>query len=548
MTTYASESREQRLGPPSPSGKKGARFWLIFASLSVTLFLSALDYTALASALPVIVHDLKGSDFSWVGTAYALSSTAFLPMSGGLAQIVGRRIAFIIALGFFALGSALCGAARSMNWLIGARAIQGVGGGAIISLASIVISDLVTLQERGTYNGLLGMTWAVAVALGPIVGGALAENGAWRWLFYLNLPICAVSFILVVVFMSLPTPAGTFKEKFFAMDWIGNFLVIGSSSALVIALTWGGGRYGWGEAPVLVPLILGIVGLVVWLFYEVKYSSHPTVAPELLGNRTSVSGYLQVFFNSVIVVAWVYYMPVYFQACKDAGPIQSGIDMFGGTLSIGPFIVLAGVSVTVLKIYRPQLWIGWVLLTAGMGIMGLLRANTPLAQGIGFSVIIASGAGMIFAVTYFPVLSPLPVTLNAQALALFAFTRALAQIWGIAFGSAILTNELKKYLPDQYVQFAAGGIEKVYALIPEIPALPAPLKQEVQYAFGESIRPIWYTLAGIGFLGLVSSALMRDIPLHNYVDEQWKLEEKNSNGSNVVLKNQTDVDIEEVRH
>ncbi|KAG2006197.1 MFS multidrug transporter [Coprinopsis cinerea AmutBmut pab1-1] len=508
------------------STKKGAKFWLVFVSLCVTLFLSALDYTALASALPVIVHELKGSDFAWIGTAYALTSTAFLPMSGGLAQIVGRRIAFIIALFFFALGSALCGAAQSMDWLIAARAIQGIGGGAIISLSAIVISDLVTLQERGTYNGLLGLTWAVAVAIGPIVGGTFAEKNAWRWLFYLNLPVCAVSLVLIVAFMSLPTPQGTLKEKLSAMDWFGNLLVLASSSALVLALTWGGARYQWGDIRVLLPLIIGILGLIVWLFYEVKFASHPTVAPELLGNRTTISGYIQVFVNSLVVVAWVYFMPVYFQACKDAGPIQSGIDMFGGTLTVGPFIVFGGVSVTVWKVYRPQLWVGWILLTVGMGVLSIVDASSPLSHSIGICVITASGAGIIFAVTYFPVLSPLPVTLNAQALACFAFVRSMAQIWGIAFGGAILTNELKKQLPPQFVKLADGGVEKVYALIPEIQKLPEPLKGRVQHAFGESLRPIWYVLTGIAGLGLLCSLLMKDIPLHNYVDEEWALDRK----------------------
>ncbi|EAU87383.2 MFS multidrug transporter [Coprinopsis cinerea okayama7 len=504
------------------STKKGAKFWLVFVSLCVTLFLSALDYTALASALPVIVHELKGSDFAWIGTAYALTSTAFLPMSGGLAQvkrsrsetrskkltlsqIVGRRIAFIIALFFFALGSALCGAAQSMDWLIAARAIQGIGGGAIISLSAIVISDLVTLQERGTYNGLLGLTWAVAVAIGPIVGD-------------LNLPVCAVSLVLIVAFMSLPTPQGTLKEKLSAMDWFGNLLVLASSSALVLALTWGGARYQWGDIRVLLPLIIGILGLIVWLFYEVKFASHPTIERWHLnyweigrlfrGGQNRFSKYIQVFVNSLVVVAWVYFMPVYFQACKDAGPIQSGIDMFGGTLTVGPFIVFGGVSVTVWKVYRPQLWVGWILLTVGMGVLSIVDASSPLSHSIGICVITASGAGIIF------------VTLNAQALACFAF------IWGIAFGGAILTNELKKQLPPQFVKLADGGVEKVYALIPEIQKLPEPLKGRVQHAFGESLRPIWYVLTGIAGLGLLCSLLMKDIPLHNYVDEEWALDRK----------------------
>jgi hypothetical protein len=143
------------------------------------------------------------------------------------------------------------------------------------------------------------------------------------------------------------------------------------------------------------------------------------------------------------------------------------------------------------------------------------------------------------ACTYFPVLSPLPVTLNAQALALFAFLRAMAQIWGIAFGSAILTNRLVVHLPDQYVSVAAGGIEKVYALIPEIPNLRQPLKSEVQYAFGESLRPIWYAWAGISFLGLLSSLLMRDVPLHSYIDEQWMLEDRATGEKSISSERQS---------
>ncbi|TFK26921.1 Mfs1.1 [Coprinopsis marcescibilis] len=523
----------------SSSSKKGLRFWLIFLALSFTTFLSALDYTALAAALPVIVHDLKGSDFAWIGTAYTLTSTAFLPMSGGLAQILGRRSAFILALAFFALGSALCGSAQDMNWMIAARAIQGVGSGAIVALASIIISDLVTLQERGTYNGLLGLTWTVSLALGPLIGGAMADRGIWRWIFYINLPVSGVAFILATFFMTLPTPQGSFKDKFFAMDWIGNALVACGSTGLVLALTWGGGTYPWSSAAVLVPLVLGVAFLVGWIVYEVKIASHPTVAPELIGNRTSVSGYLQTFLVSLIIAAWMYYIPVYFQACKDASPTQAGISMFGGTMVVGPFIVASGISVTATQKYRPQLWFGWVLLTVGFGVMGIVGAATPSAQPIAFSAILSAGAGIIFSVAYFPVLSPLPVSLNARALALFIFLRVLAQVWGISFGSVILTNELTKRLPAEFLQITGDGVERVFGLIPSIPNLAQPLKADVQHAFAESIRPVWYTMTGIAFLGLLSSLMMADIPLHNKVDESWRLEGKST------VTQQSSLDMEE---
>ncbi len=137
--------------------KKGIVFWLIFLSICVALFLSALELTAVSTTLPTIAHDLHATDFVWVGSAYALSSTAFMPMSGGIAQIFGRRPALLGALGLFAAGSGICGGASSMAMLIAGRTIQGLGGGGIQSLSAIILADLVTLQERGLYAGLFGL-------------------------------------------------------------------------------------------------------------------------------------------------------------------------------------------------------------------------------------------------------------------------------------------------------------------------------------------------------------------------------------------------------
>lgn len=137
--------------------KKGAIFWLIFLSICLSLFLSALDQTAVSTALPTIAHDLHTSDFVWVGSAYALASTAFIPMSGALAQIFGRRPALLTCLILFALGSGVCGGARNMPMLIAGRTIQGLGGGGIQSLSAIILADMVTLQERGLYAGLFGL-------------------------------------------------------------------------------------------------------------------------------------------------------------------------------------------------------------------------------------------------------------------------------------------------------------------------------------------------------------------------------------------------------
>ncbi|GJE91675.1 MFS general substrate transporter [Phanerochaete sordida] len=458
--------------------RKGARFWLILLAICVSLFLSALEYTAVSTALPTIVHDLQGNDFVWVASAYALASTALLPMTGGLAQIFGRRPTMLGSQALFALGSALCGAAQNMRWLIAARTIQGAGGGGILAIASIIISDLVPLKERATYNGIIGFVWAIACSLGPVIGGSLTERGQWRWLFYLNLPIGGFAAALVVLFLRLKTPPGSVREKLGRMDWIGNALIIASSTSCVLGLTWGGIRYPWTSSHVLAPLMTGIIGIVVFLVYEAIFPREPIIPFTLVSNCTSLSGYIQTFIAPVQSLAAIYFIPIYFQACRDASPIRSGVEMFGYGLTVGPFLILTGISISITKRYRVQLWLAWVLVMVGMGLCSTVSADSPLAHAIGYWVLPGIGTGIIYAGTYFPVLAPLPVSENAHALAFFAFCRSFAGVWGVTIGTAVLQTQLTHKLPREFVDQFPDGVEIAYSIVPVIPTLPEPFRTQ----------------------------------------------------------------------
>ncbi|KAL0566658.1 hypothetical protein V5O48_015343, partial [Marasmius crinis-equi] len=269
----------------------------------MSLFLSAMELTALSTAAPRMIHDLHGTTgFFWVGTASLLAATAS-PMSGGVAEIFGRQPALITALGIFGLGSVLCGTARNTTWGIIGRTVQGIGSGAIQSLSYIIVSDLVSLQERGTYNAILGLAWAVAATVGPLVGGSLAQKGLWRWLFYLNLPVCGVAIIAAIFLLRLPKPQGKLREKLQKMDWIGNFLVIASSVVFIIGLSWGGSVYPWSSFRVIATLTAGFFGFIFFLIYEANWASNPIVPFSLLSNRSSVSGYIQNFTGVLVLIA-----------------------------------------------------------------------------------------------------------------------------------------------------------------------------------------------------------------------------------------------------
>ncbi|KAF9241322.1 MFS general substrate transporter [Melanogaster broomeanus] len=514
--------------PPTPqsnqlfSTKPGVKFWLIFISLGICLILSALELSSVSNALPTIANTFHASQFVWVGSAYAMASTAFLPMSGGLAQSFGRRPTMLLSIALFAIGSGVSGGATSMNMLIAGRAVQGLGGGGIQSLTGIILADLVSLQERGMYSGLFGLTWSLAMSIGPIVGGSLASQGQWRWLFYLNFPICAFAALLVFILLDLPTPKDSFRDKVINLDWIGNMIIIGSSISCTLALTWGGVTAPWNSATVLAPLIIGLLGLIAFIVYEATLATNPLVPISLLTNWTGISGYLQTFVASLLCLCVIYFFPVFFQGCKGASPVMSGVYCLGLS-AFAPAGIISGLLVRKTGRYRLQLWVGWCALLVGLGLMSTLRANTSPAFAVGFSVIVGIGIGIQYATTMYPIQAPLPVTQNAPALAFMWFLRSFAGVWGVTIGNTVLQNELVKRLPSDFtstIPDADAGL--AYVLIPELPLLQPQLLAQVEDAFAGGMMVIWQVLFGIAGLGLLCSLPMKGLPLTKSLDEQWR--------------------------
>ncbi|KAJ6511403.1 major facilitator superfamily domain-containing protein [Mycena vitilis] len=527
------KSKEDTIDGQKP--KRGIRFWLVFFSLFVSFFLVCLEATVVSTALPVIASELHITQFVWIGSSYALANAAILPLCGGLAQVFGRKPVILGSLALFIVGSAIGGAARNEGTLFSGRILQGMGGGGTLALCTIIVSDLVSLAERGAFNGILGLAWCFSGGIGPLVGGALAQRGQWRWIFYMNIPIAAFSFVMTLFTLRLPIPPGTVKEKLMKIDWGGNAIIIGSTAACSIALTWGGIEFSWNSANVLVPLILGVVGIGGFLLYEAKMTRFPLVPFHIIADRTSLSGFLQTFILSMPHLSLLYYLPVYYQACKDASPTASGVDLFGIAFSIAPITMLTGFSVNKFKRYRPQLWSGWAVLVLGSGLLSTITADSSRAKSIGFQIINGLGIGLLYMNLYFPILAPLPVTSSAQALAFYNYLRALAQTWGVTIGSTVLQNQLKKQLPPDFSQLFPEGIEIAYAAIPQIPTLPQPLKEEVRAAFAQSLSKLWQVHIGLAGLGLLASLLMRGLPLHTQLNKEWEMEREKERSEEVVL-------------
>ncbi|KZT52009.1 iron permease [Calocera cornea HHB12733] len=518
--------------------KKDAGFWMIIVSLCVTSWLAAIDLTSVSTALPTIIDDLNGgSDFVWVGSAFTLASTAILPLSGNIATIFGRQWAILSFIFLFAVGSAVTGSAQNMTAMIAGRTVQGLGGGGILSLAEIIVADLVPLRERGMYQGILGSVWAFASAIGPPIGGALAQAGQWRWLFYLNLPLCAIAWGLTFWFLRLKRPDGSLRSKLARIDWIGNIIIIIASTLVIVALVEGGIQHPWKSYQILVPLIVGLVLIGVFLVYEFYWVIGEHMVPfDILSNRTTLSGYGGVFMHGITSMILIYYMPVYFQSVLLATPIKSSIDLFPSAFTIAPLAIIAGITVAVANHYVAQNVIAWMFTMIGYGLMTTLTKDSSKAAWAGYQVIASIGIGILYPATTFPVLAPLPISKNAHALAFYTFLRTFAQTFGVTIGATVLQNELVRNLPASFASLFPAGVNIAYAAIPQIPTLPQPLQDEVRVAFASSLSTLWKVTIALAGLGLVTTFFMKQIHLHLDTDDQWGREQKEQNAGGDVEK------------
>ncbi|KZV87065.1 MFS general substrate transporter [Exidia glandulosa HHB12029] len=520
--------QELRVTDPSPNPpKRGGSFWLIFFALAVSMYEAAFELCAVGMALPSIAEDLNAVDFVWVGSAYALASCCALPMTGGLAQAFGRRDVMIGSLIVFAVGATICGAAPNMNALIAGRVVQGLGGGGILSLPTIILSDLVPLKQRGAYNGLLGVCWSTAIATGAVIGGALSGSGKWRWIFYMNLPITALALGLVVGFLKVARPKGSFSAKLKKLDWTGNFIIVASTCACCIALTWAGIKFPWSSARILVPLCGGLAGMVLFVIWEVKFASTPLIPFHLLSHRTTVIGYFNTFLNALIAINCIYYFPVYLQACKGFSPMRAGgLGWLGISLTVGPFGIVAGLSVVILKRYRPIIAFGWATTLVGLGLWTTLHVDSSTGTIVGYQLVWGVGVGALYTTLYFPVLAPVPVEANARALAFFNFLRSFGQVWGVTIGASVLQNQLLHKLPTEFVQSLPSGVQLAYTAIRSLENQKEPLRSMVREAFAESERLVWITVLGIAATGAATMLFMQEVKMHEYTDSDWGIEEE----------------------
>ncbi|RAH81748.1 MFS general substrate transporter [Aspergillus japonicus CBS 114.51] len=515
--------------PPLPQpAARGWRFWTIFPPLCIATLFSALESTVTSTSLPEITSSLNaGSNYTWFVNGYLLTSTVFIPFYGQFAQVFGRRWPAMVAVAIFTLGSGISGGANSTAMLIAGRLVQGLGGAGIGTMTNLIISDLVSVRERGKYQGIIFGTFGIGIAIGPVIGGAIAQSGHWRWVFWLNLPLGGVTLVLQFIFLQVTfRRVFTFAQKIRQIDWIGNLMLIGAMVAILIALSWADTVYAWSDWHILVPFLLGFAGLAGFHAFEAwpRFCRVPTIPGRLFRNRTSAVTLINTFLSSMLTYWRSYFLPVYFQGVLLVSPQRSGVLLLPSVLIAAPAAILSGVALSHFGRYKPIHILGYALMTLGTGLYIDYDADSSLAKVVLYQMIAGFGGGILLT-TFLPAVQGAnPPKDLVPASATWAYLRAFGSIWGIAIPSAIFNSRVSYYVQSRVSDAAVraqleGGGAYSHVSAAYIKALPDGVRQEVVGAYTSAMRNVWEVCVAFCAVALLLTFLEEEIPMRTAAEQ-----------------------------
>lgn len=464
----------------------------IIIGVILAMLLAAIDQTIVATALPTIGNELKDLEhLPWVVTAYLLSGTAVTPFYGKLADIVGRRTMLLIGISIFLGGSILCALAPSMWFLIGARFVQGLGGGGLIALGQTVVADVVSPKERMRYQAYFASVFVTSSIAGPVLGGFFAERLHWSFIFWINVPLGLLALAMTNgVLKRLPR-----HERRHKLDVIGAVLMVAATVALLLALSWGGGVYPWGS-----PEILGLIAAsaIAWVLFVLRLLSaaEPFVPLSVMFNPVVAAGTASNFFVVGTVVALTIYLPIYFETVIGLSASQSGLALiaFAGGSVVGA--QLAGRIMVWTPRYKRGPTVGLLVAIVTTIVLAFTATRQTLLSVEILLAIAGVGMGTIFPVTTVSVQNAVEPHQLGTTTASFNFFRSLGSAILVAVFGAIFLGGLG------LGGTAIGSLDQLVAQAAANGTAVAPV---FQYVFGAA--------AAVLVVGFLCFAAMKELPL-----------------------------------
>lgn len=492
-----------------PSDHSGAqpetsRTGLIIGSIALLLLLAALDQTIVSTALPTIVADLGGLEhLSWVVTAYILASTVSAPLYGKLGDLYGRRNTVFVSVTVFLLGSALCGIANSMTFLILSRALQGLGGGGLFVLALSVIGDVIPPRDRGKVQGVFAAVFSTASVIGPLLGGWFVDAFSWNWIFYINIP---VGLIAVAGFAIGFEPTGRrVKHK---IDWVGALALSVALACLTLFTSLGGITLPWGSPEIVGLGVMFVLAAIMFGIIEAR-APEPILPPSLFNMNVFNVTSIMAFISGAAMFGSITFAPVYLQIARGATPTMSGLQLVPLTIGILISSTLSGRVMGRTGRYRALTLIGFAALTVGLMCLSTLAVDTPFWVFSLFLGTMGFGLGFLFPVITTSVQNAVPRSHLGTATAAGVMFRQIGGSLAVALFGAIFAARMAERMGGIGM---SGGLEMGPRALA---ALPAEARGLVSDAVVYAIHPIYVLAAVMAFVGLMIATRLEEIPLTN---------------------------------